>query len=290
MAIRRSLVALVVSLGLIQVVSVRALTSPPEEVALAVGANGLVSLEARINGAGPFRLLLDTGTGMSSVSRKLTRALQLATIATADVLTPAGSRARDVVRLDVLSVGTASKGSLLASVLEDRDLIALGAGVDGIVGQNFLAEQHYAIDYRHKRLTWGAGAGSDDTAGATLPMKLEAGRWLVGLPQTEDGRVLWFVPDSGAAALVLYDGGSAASLQTRHVACCAGVKTVNGGTSARVVLVHEFKVGSLVIRNRKAFIVEHASGQAPASDGLLPLSMFASVSFQPDLRVLRVRF
>lgn len=290
MAIRRCVLALVFSLALIHVVTVEAMTTPPDEVPIIVEPNGLVSVKVRINGAGPFRLLLDTGSGMSSVSRKLVRTLQLASVATADVVTPSGNRERDVVRLDVMSVGSASKAGLLAAVHDDRDFVTLGSGIDGIVGQNFLSEQRYEIDYRRKRLTWGADADSESTAGATLPLKLEDGRWLVGLPQGEDGRVLWFVPDSGAAALVLYDSGSTPALETRHRRCCAGVTTVNGRKSARVVLVNELKVGSLVIKNRKAIVVDRPSARASVSDGLLPLSMFASVRFEPGRQALRVTF
>jgi len=289
MAIHRSLAALVVSLALIHVVTVRA-TASPDEVPIAVESNGLVSVKVHINGAGPFRLLLDTGSGMSSVSRKLVRTLQLAPVAIADVVTPSGSREREVVRFDVMSVGSASKAGLLAAVHDDRDFVTLGEGVDGIVGQNFLSEQHYQIDYRRKRLTWGASNASDVAAGATLPLKAENGRWLVGLPQGEDGRLVWFVPDSGAAALVLYDDGSTPVLEFRHRRCCAGVTTVNGRRSARAVLVNELKVGSLVIKNRKAFVVDRPNPGASASDGLLPLSMFASVSFEPGRKVMRVTF
>ena len=289
MLIRRSVAALVVSLGLIHDASLHALTDAPDEVALTVEAGGLVSLEAYINGAGPFRLLLDTGSSASSVSRKLMRTLHLALVGTRDLITPSGTRTRDGVRLDVMSVGAASRRSLLANVIDDRDLAALGPDVDGILGQDFLAEQHYTVDYRRKRLSWRADTGGDEPAAATLDLRLEQGRWLVGLPQT-DGRVLWFVPDSGAAALVLYDRGSATALKTRIVACCAGVTTVNGSRSARLVIVPEFKVGSHVIRNREALILNRAHAHSPAGDGLLPLSMFASVSFHPEQQVLKVRF
>lgn len=290
MGISRSPVALVVSLALIHVVTATVAASPPDEVPIEVEPNGLVSVKVRINNAGPFRLLLDTGSGMSSVSRKLVRTLQLTPVASADVVTPAGSREREVVRLDAMSVGSAAKAGLLAAVHDDRDFVSLGPGIDGIVGQNFLSEQHYEIDYRRKRLTWGGDAASESAAGATLPLKLENGRWLVGLPQDEAGRVLWLVPDSGAAALVLYDNGTAPALETRHHRCCAGVTTVNGRKPARLVLVNELKVGSLVIRNRKAVIVDRPSALTSASDGLLPLSMFASVSFEPGRQVLRVTF
>ena len=290
MAIRRSAAALVALFCLIHVVYIRATAGSPDEVAIELDAAGLVSLDVRINGAGPFRLLLDTGTGMSSVSRSVMRALQLVTVATADVLTPTGTRERDVVRLDAFSVGTASRKGLLASVLEDDDLAAFGAGVVGIIGQNFLADQSYSIDYRRKRLTWNAGTAADEPAGATLPLKQEEGRWLVGLPQGDQGRMLWFVPDSGSASFVLYDRGTALPLETRAVSCCAGLKTVNGRGSARVALVPEFKVGSLVVRSLRALIVKRPGSYVPASDGLLPLSMFSSVSFQPNRQVLRVTF
>lgn len=289
MLIRRSVVALVVSLGLIHDASIHAVAGEPDEVALTVEAGGLVSVEAYINGAGPFRLLLDTGSSASSVSRKLMRTLQLVPVGTRDLVTPSGTRARDGVRLDVMSVGAASRRSLLASVIDDRDLAALGPDVDGILGQDFLAEQHYTVDYRRKRLSWRAETSGDEPSAATLDIRLEQGRWLVGLPQT-DGRVLWFVPDSGAAALVLYDRGSASALKTRIVSCCAGVTTVNGSRSARLVIVPEFKVGSRVIRNREALILNRAHAHSPAGDGLLPLSMFASVSFHPEQQLLRLRF
>jgi predicted aspartyl protease len=121
MVIRRSVLALVVSLGLLHLAAIHALKGAPGEVALTVEADGLVSLKAHINGAGPFRLLLDTGSSAASTSRKLMRTLQLVSVGTTDLVTPSGTRARDG-RLDVVSVGAASRRSLLANVLDNRDL------------------------------------------------------------------------------------------------------------------------------------------------------------------------
>ena len=287
MAVHRSVAALVVLFGLIPEAAVQAL---PDAVALTLESDGLVSVEAHVNGAGPFRLLLDTGTSTSAVSRKLMRTLQLTAVATADLVTPSGSRARDVVRLDVLSLGAASKRGLLATVLEDRDLDALGSRIDGIVGQDFLVEQHYTIDYRRGRLSWSAEAYHEAPAGATLELRLKHGRWLVGLPQEGEDRVLWLVADSGAESLGLFDRGSAPLLKTRPGRCCVGVTTVNGKGSARLAVVPELKVGSQVIRNRRAVILDREGAYSPGGDGLLPLRMFATVSFHPCRQFLRVTF
>ena len=290
MAICRFVVILAAGFGLILGVPVHALTNAADAVPLSVDADRLITLETRINGAGPFRFMLDTGSSATAISRKLMRKLQLGPVTSAEVVSVSGQSARDVTRLDVMSVGARSRRGLLATVLEDSDLAALGPNIHGIVGQNFLADEAYTIDYRGRKLTWRADADGDAAAAATLEIRMSEGRWLAALPQGTDGRVLWFVPDSGAEALVVFHRGAPSAIPMRSVRCCAGITTVNGSADARIAVLREFSVGSRVLRNLQAVIVNKLDPNAPAGDGLLPLSMFSSVSFEPGQKTLRVTF
>jgi predicted aspartyl protease len=258
-------------------------------VPLRLEDDGVITVQANINGDGPFRLLLDTGSNRSAVSSQVARRMRLAAVARTTAVSATGKRDRAVVRLDALSLGNITKRELLVAVLDEEGRAALGAGLDGILGQDFLLGETYTLDYEHRRLIWEADRSSRGDL-TRLTLKEEEGRWLVALPQRQDGTdVLWFVPDSGASALVVFDRGTPLTLSLMPLPSCAMTRTATGSAVMRAVQVDRLRVGSVVMRNRPAVVVDRRSPDAPAGDGLLPLSMFESVSFDPTGSTLLVR-
>lgn len=263
---------------------------PPESGArLHLDADHLATVEGSINGRGPFTLMLDTGSNRSAVSGRLARSLGLPSVATTSVVTAASSDVRLVVRLDQIAIGGAAKTDLLVPVLDSADLGVVGPGVDGILGQDFLLDQNYTLDYEHRRLSWDR-APTSPTAGR-LALVEHDGRWLVALPQPADpaGAVIRLVPDSGATALVMFDRGAPLPLSTKPLATHAPLSIIGGAASARAVLIGLMSIGSIVLCDHPALVVSRRDPGAPAGDGLLPLSMFASVTFDATNRELAVR-
>jgi hypothetical protein len=192
--------------------------------------------------------------------------------------------------LDTLSLESLSKSGVLATVLPERDAAALGIEADGIIGQDILGDSDYTLDYERRLLIWDVpqAAGSPDAT--RLSLRWDEGRWLVGLPQDSDGgKTLWFVPDSGATGLVVFDRGAGSPLRMTRLAKQSELSTVTGARPARAVLLHQFRAGQVVFRNCPTLLVDRHEPDAPAGDGLLPLSAFASVTFKSREMALFVR-
>ena len=135
-----------------------------------------------VNGAGPFRFLVDTGSSHTAVGDALARRLGLQAVAKAEIVSAAGHSMRPVVRLGRTAVGAAARRDLLASVLPSAELGRLGGDVDGVLGQDFLGDFDYTLDYLHGRLTWTADGETSEPA-ARLALSPEGGRFLATLPQ-----------------------------------------------------------------------------------------------------------
>ena len=137
-----------------------------------------------IGGQGPFSFALDTGSNRSVVSRSLANRLNLPYVAKTSVLTATGEELRPVVRLAGTTIGTERSENLLASVAPSTAAIA--PEVEGIIGQDFLFDRNYTLDYRRRRLWWN---GVEATAAqiGRLPLVAREGRWYA-LTDQEAGR------------------------------------------------------------------------------------------------------
>jgi predicted aspartyl protease len=241
-------------------------------VPVAIDEDGGIVVAVRIGDAGPFDFILDTGASRSIVADDLAQQLGAPLVARSEVVTSAGTELRGVVRLDAVSAAGARVESVIAPVVPAARLSALGASVRGILGQDFLSAFNYTLDYRRHHLTWDAGNPCGDPAAIRL-MEAE-GRFVMELPQPASRRPLRLVPDTGADALVLFDG----HVENALVVPDGGVSLagLTGNRSARQIVVSRLAVGPFTLRDRRAIVVERHDENA---DGLLPLHEFSSVSF-----------
>jgi hypothetical protein len=252
--------------------------------------NGAVVVAARIDGAGPFRLLLDTGSSHSAVGDGLARRLGLHAVAKAEIMSATGQSMRPIVRLGRTVVGGAARDGLLASVLPSADLGRLGTSVDGVLGQDFLGDFDYTLDYLHGRLTWTAD-GTIDEAAARLMLAAEGGRFLATLPQGAGRGIVRLVPDTGSAALVIFGpslAGGGGALRLLPASGQARLRGVAGERTVERAFVQALRVGGLVMHNEPAVVVERPASAAGHADGLLPLHRFARVSFNARERCLLI--
>jgi hypothetical protein len=255
-----------------------------------VDEDGAVAVAARVDGAGPFRFLVDTGSSHSAVGDALARRLGLQAIAKAEILSATGQSMQPIVRLGRISVGGAGRDGILASVLPSAELRRVGTEVDGVLGQDFLAAFDYTIDYLHGRLTWTADGAMDEPA-ARLTLLPEGGRFLAALPQGAGRGVVRLVPDTGSATLVIFGEvrtGGAGALRWLPANGQAQMRGVVGERTVERAFVQALRVGELVMRNEPAVVVERPGSAAGDADGLLPLHRFARVSFNARERCLSI--
>lgn len=239
---------------------------------------GAIVLPVRLNGRGPFRFLLDTGSTHTAVSGKTAAAIGAPVVAKTVIGSAAGSRQTLVVRIDALDVGPITVPGLLASVVELEGI----AGADGVIGHDALASLHFTIDFRERRVVWWP-IDALVARGSALELQSSHGRFLISLPQRQS--VLRLVPDTGAESLLLFDPDG--TLPVTRLPTPATLTTTSGETEVRLARLRELRVGGTTLRDVPAALARRDRSEPAEIDGLLPLHLFDRVTFDgPQKRLI----
>jgi predicted aspartyl protease len=110
----------------------------------------LIVVPVMVNGEGPFKFLLDTGTTSSMIDPELERKLNATEIGGSHLATMSGERRDRRVRLDEVRVGQAAVSGLVALVDRLDAARALVPGARGILGEDFLRQFDIFIDYEKR--------------------------------------------------------------------------------------------------------------------------------------------
>jgi predicted aspartyl protease len=251
---------------------------------------GEILVSATVGAKGPFRFLLDTGSTHTAVTDRLATAVDAVPVARTVMRAAAGSIRCLVVALPAVVVDGVSADGLTATALPRAAAAALGPGVDGVLGQDFLSRFAFTIDYRRSRIVW---HDADYVApGTRLALVPAQNRWLVELPQpaTAPGippTMRRFVPDSGADTLVLFGERRAGCLITAWQAGTSALGSLSGERAVRTATVDGLRVGEATLDRQIAAVVPSIAPDDP--DGLLPLHLFASVFFSARSRALVIQ-
>jgi predicted aspartyl protease len=229
--------------------------------------------------------LVDTGSSGSAISESLAVELHLPIVAKTTVASAIGQESRLVTRIEQVSIGNVLVNDVLATVMPDADFAlpdADGARVQGIIGQDVLASLRYTIDYRARRIVFRDLHGGVPLHAAVLTLEPRDDRFLVVLPQ--GGSTLRLVPDSGSEALVLFQRESRlpATLALIGRATLSGIAGSGEAVMARLATL---RIGATTLTDVPVAIVEHVPA-AQTADGLLPLHIFARVTFNGPEREL----
>ena len=263
----RKLLVLAVLVGLSVIPTIAADRTQPR-VPLTIDEHGGVMVDVRVNDAGPFRFIVDTGSARSAVADGLALELGAPIVAKSEVVTGAGSEMRPVARLARVALGARSEmhvNGILAPVLPAARLLVLGRGVRGVLGQDFLSAFNYTLDYRLRHLRFDPPLNCEGPG--VVRMATHEGRFVMAL---EAAGPLRLVPDSGADAVVLFGARTPRRRGDGSVSDLLGVRPAHTTTVPRLHL------GDVTVRNLDAYVIDRTE---PGVDGLMPLHRFASVSF-----------
>ena len=247
------------------------------ETAVRIDESGAMIVPVRVNGSGPFPFLLDTGAADSVISNALAERLALRFVAKTAVLTTTGREWRPVVEILETTIECARSGRLLPSVVPSAQLDDIARGIEGIVGQDFLFAFNYTLDYRNKRLTWNGDA--PQPVGVRLPLVAQGGRYLVRVGGSRTHAPLLLVPDSGTSGFVAYERNGRTTLALNPSAAITAVQSLAGENRVRTMILRELRLGTITLRDHTVAIIPRDSDDIDEGDGLLPLHLFASVSF-----------
>ena len=122
----------------------------------------LIVVQAKVNGAGPFSFLLDTGSTRTVIDPDLARELQVPVVGEAAVTTVLHYRQDKLVRLQNVRLGEASVSGLGAIVDKLVRQKILAPGIRGVLGEDFLSRFDYLIDYKQRLLAFGESPPAGD--------------------------------------------------------------------------------------------------------------------------------
>jgi predicted aspartyl protease len=257
----------------------------PRETPFASRGPGEVIVPVTVGGRGSYRFLLDTGSTHTAVTQALASAVGARPVARTSMSAAGGTLECLVVALARVAIGGIGVDGLTATALPAASAAMLGAGLDGVLGQDFLARFSYTIDYRASRIRWHEPGYV--APGVRLTLMPSQDRWLVELPH-DDARTApyRFVPDSGADTLVLYGDGVAGRVVREWRDDRAVLGSLTGARAVRTGIVGGLRVGDATIERELAVVVP---GERREPDGLLPLHLFASVQFNALERSLVIQ-
>jgi hypothetical protein len=112
----------------------------------------LIVIPVKINDAGPFDFMVDTGSQIVVIDPSLASQLHLKVQGTVGLVSAANYTAASVTILDTLEAGSHRVEKPLAAVQDLGQIQAADSRIRGVLGQSFLAHFDMLIDNEHKLL------------------------------------------------------------------------------------------------------------------------------------------
>jgi predicted aspartyl protease len=257
-----------------QVETVRAATA----VQFTLVRDYLIVASVAVNSAGAYEFLLDTGSNTTLVTPEFARQLGLQAIDRIELVTVAGSQAIPRTKLPSLSLGNKLVKNLEVLVSDLTAVRSVRATICGVLGQNFLTQFNYLIDFQQRRLTLEDDAEMEEKlCGLSLPIELHEGRALLTIQNK------WrLVVDSGISMLSFFDATTRRKELTFTESKLRAMKATSDLGSRTVWHGHlpSFVIGKETFRDLPVALFEmKPSAAGRVEDGLLPLRLFASIYF-----------
>jgi hypothetical protein len=112
----------------------------------------VIIIPVRVNQAGPYDFMVDTGSQITVIDPSLALELNLKPKGTVGLVSVASYAQASVTVLDRLEAGSHLVENPFAVVHDLRDMRATDPRIRGVLGENFLAHFDLLIDYAHKLL------------------------------------------------------------------------------------------------------------------------------------------
>ena len=223
-------------------------------------ADTRMTVAVMINGAGPFRFIVDSGATRTVISSRLAALLSLPSAGMASLHAVGGESQVETVRIDRLALGALPAQPIVAPILEEANL-----GCAGILGIDALAGKKVVIDLIANRMTVVPADRSHAEAGTDEIIVTARRRYgqLVLVDADAAGQSIYAILDTGS--MVTIGNGELQTRLVRHkraVPEITEITDVTGRTIPAVyAAVHDVRLGSWHLRNSYvAFSDAHAFG------------------------------
>lgn len=243
-----------------------------------------ITTEVTINGAGPFRLLVDTGASSTSLDPEAAKTAGLTVRYSVHLTTVAGEAVVPAAIAASVSAGRASASDVEILIHSPTAIRTVEPGVQGVLGQSFLSRIPWMMDFGRGRFVTGDEAvvrarsipavEFDRTADSRVVLPLQIGR--------SSFRVAL---DSGASHLVLQCGARCPIISKPDGSRL--VLTNLGTARATVGRIQDVVVGPLTLKKAVAVLIERAPAEVPI-DGVLPAAWFRRVFVDHSTGAVRI--
>ncbi len=179
-----------------------------------------LTVPVTIEGKGPFRFLIDTGSQNTVLSRNLATQLKLEAGPRVRVIGIADELPTDSVRVEALDLGQMTLFGLRVPLLEERHM-----GAEGILGTDALQDRRVLLDFMHNRME----------VGDTRALGGNSGYEIVVQARRRSGQLIMAnARIDGVRVDVVLDTGGGTSVGNRALQAALGRR---GGASQQVSLL-----------------------------------------------------
>jgi hypothetical protein len=236
----------------------------------------LIVVDAMVNGAGPFKFLVDTGTTRTVIDADLARQLKAPFIGNVSLTGILHQRQDELVRIEDVRLGGASSSGLGVIVDNLARQKTLAPGIRGVLGEDFLSRFDFLIDYKQRWLRFGGPVPAGERC------RFETIGQHNGSPTTNRILIWTNFMDAGETRLLQLDTGSRvpelfpASHDSVSAPRWEGTMAVSDGAD-EVTIDSDvaIKIGSTVVPGLN--VVQSRRSLAFDAAGLLPAAIFHSI-------------
>ena len=257
-------------------------------------ANDRMAVDVTINGAGPFRFIVDSGATRTVISRGLADLLRLPDAGIVEMHSVGGASSVPAARIARLSLGGLPARAIVAPVLDAANL-----GAAGILGIDALAGKKVVIDLLSHRMTILASDHRVAPAGADEIVVVARRKYgqLVLADADAAGQRIWAIVDTGSMISI---GNIRLQKQLVRRRRAAPVGTVITDVAGREIdpamaPISDMRLGAWHVRNMTiAFSDAHAFERFGLADkpsmllGMDMVGVFSRVSIDFARRTVRL--
>jgi hypothetical protein len=253
--------------------------------------HALVVIPVKIDRAGPFDFMVDTGSQVTVIDPSLAAELSLKAQGTVGLVSVASFAQASATVLDTLEADSKVVEKSPAIVQDLRQIQAADPRIRGVLGESFLAHFDLLIDYGHKLLCLDeTRAMRDSVRGERIPFVRPQHpedelsfmeRLVISVQLSETGKQpILLQLDSGSDGPILYSGSRQPEVQALvHSAALQGGNATSAQRAFAVVPTQNIQIGNRIL-SRISFVTPVSVAKnlpAQHEDGLLPTVLFQRV-------------
>jgi hypothetical protein len=253
-------------------------------------AAALIVISVKINDAGPFDFMVDTGSQLNVIDPALAALLNLNSRGTVGLVRTATTSQAEIGVLDSLQAGSQTVLKPLVVIQDLGPIQAADHRIRGVLGENFLAHFDVLIDYTQELLCLdNAKLMEKYVRGERIPLVASrhpetevpfSERLVVSVNLSDMGtRPILLQIDSGSDGPILFAGNKELELALLKRAKLQGPEVSDARRAFAVVPPQDMRLGNRILR-KVAFVTPANGSQSVIDreeDGILPTLLFQRV-------------